>query len=157
MRIRKLVAGIASLAGLCIVIASHSAQANSYTGPAFPGAPSSAADASCWSNGNGALTQTCTGTHRICMPLVYSPAVGNATVGITGDGINSSETVTCFAQAVTRAGAVDSWSGYATLPSFGAPVAVPTLTTYLSSGDSLYACCDVGQHATVESVWWNTP
>jgi hypothetical protein len=121
---------------------------------AFEGVPSNASEASCWGHSVGAVVNNCSTAKRWCVPLPIDVA-GNYNVRVYAYGPSSSSNVGCFATG-TNPEATWTWGSPQTyLTTFGSDQPINLTGAYLPVFGALYACCDVGPGAWVDTVsWW---
>jgi hypothetical protein len=121
---------------------------------AFDGVPGNASEASCWGHSLGAVGNGCSTTKRWCVPLPVD-ASGNFNVKVYAYGPSSSSNVGCFAAGINGE-ANWYWSTQQIyLSTFGSDQPINLSTAYVPAWGSLYACCDVGPGAWMDSVtWW---
>lgn len=112
------------------------------------------ADDTCWGNSAGAVVNNCSTVKRWCVALPID-AVGNYNVRVYAYGPSSSSNVGCHAVG-TNPEATWVWGTQQTyLSTFGSDQPINLTGAYVPSFGALYACCDAGPGAWVDTVtWW---
>jgi hypothetical protein len=120
--------------------------------PASAGRARFAADADCFSLSYQTMTNVCSTSKRLEIPLVVD-AAGTYTVSVVAQGATSSNNVGCEAVGSNAAATSYSISGVHWLPVFGSAQTI-TASAYVPSGGRLYATCDVSPNGRVNTLVW---
>lgn len=120
--------------------------------PASAGRARFAADYDCFSLAWSSMSNVCSSTKRLEIPLVVD-AAGTYTVTVNAQGASASNNVGCEAVGSTAAADVISASGVHWLPAFGSPQSI-TGSAFVWNGGRLYATCDVQPSGRVNTFIW---
>jgi hypothetical protein len=144
---------IVLLVSMSVTIALPSAALARSVG-GFAGISVNPADDTCWGNSLGAVVNNCSTVKRWCIPLPVD-AAGSYNVRVYAYAPSGSSNVGCFAAGINPE-ATWYWSSPQTyLSTFGSVQQINLTGAYSPGWGTLYACCDAGPGAWVDSVtWW---
>lgn len=142
-----------------LTLASTASASSGWRGPAFGSVPANAAEAACWTHSYGTVTNTCSGSRRLCMTVHHEDSPGSTRmyVQVSAHSDTPANHVSCFAQAVDLGGAPTSSSPVFSVTAYGTSNFIGDglrLNGY--GGENLYICCDVPTGGRVNSwtaVW----
>jgi hypothetical protein len=138
-----------------LAIGAISLPAAARTTVAFAGRANDPADAGCFSEWYGTMTNVCGATKVLVIPITVDPA-GNYTVTVTGYGASASNNVGCQALGIDKDTTSVWGSSMNYLPSFGAPTDIAPLYSYVPGSGSLFAACWVnpgGRVNVINTTW----
>lgn len=146
---RSTAVGLAAVLGL----AAASVPASARSIIAFAGRAQNPADAGCFGEWFGTLTNGCSTARGLIEPLVID-AAGNYTVIVTAYGATPGNNVGCAAFGINKETTVFWGGAYSYLPTFGAAADL-TLTTFAPfPGGAIYAACTVNSGGRVDVINW---
>lgn len=148
---RSILAVIASV----LAIGASSLPVDARTNVGFTGRARDPADAGCFGEWWGTMTNYCGTAKQFIVPLTVD-AVGYHTVTVTGYGATPNNNVTCQTFGVNKETTGVWGSGAYSLPRFGAAADISPLTSYVPLGGSLFVTCEVqprGVVNVVSTIW----
>ena len=134
-----------SFAAAALIIGGIAAPALARRQSAFSGIAQQPSQATCFSNGNGVITNNCSGPPRtFCVPLIYDwNAFGNwANVTVTALA-PAGALMNCQTTAVGKQGQFGSWSGDVNVPMNGTWQDVVVNGGGIADGGAVYTCCNI--------------
>jgi hypothetical protein len=135
-------------AGVAVIGSAATSDARAV--PAFLGQPQAPTDYSCFTNSNGIVTNRCTPTKQFCIALPVDGALHALTIMVFAP--DASHSVSCFGQAGNRDNSIAGFTGtfFPSRVGVSWPITLPTLS--VPSQGNLFACCNVAQSASIESI-----
>jgi hypothetical protein len=149
-RILKSVLVVSAVASLGALAAPASARSSD----AFMGRSQNPADYGCFSESFGSLTNNCTATKLLLIPLVMDPGPFNNWLNATVNayGATPSNNVGCGAYGIDKT-TLSVWSpGLVYLSSFGSPQDIVPSGAYYPADGTAYVACYVSPGGRVNTV-----
>lgn len=106
--------------------------------------------ATCFSNGNGTITNTCAGVRQFCM-ATHIATSGSRSVRAVGFRPNGG-TLQCHAVSVDQFGGAVTGTGNVPLNVVNVDTAWTIGTINVPGFGAAYACCDLSQNARIDTI-----